>query len=75
MATDPAPETVPYNTDGDNCAACTEVGDLCRYHQGWVHGQQDAAPALEQARRWAVHLENENTRLTDELAAHRQAAS
>ncbi|MFD5386326.1 hypothetical protein ACFWMG_15520 [Streptomyces sp. NPDC127074] len=29
---------------------------------------EQQAEQLEQARRWAVHLENENTRLTDQLA-------
>ncbi|MFJ8677292.1 hypothetical protein [Streptomyces sp. NPDC093589] len=36
------PETVAYSEDGEDCGACSEIQDLCRYHQGWADGASDA---------------------------------
>ncbi|MDH6129406.1 hypothetical protein [Kitasatospora sp. GP82] len=33
-------EIVPYSPDWEDCPACHESGDLCRYHQGWVTGHE-----------------------------------
>ncbi|GAA2417990.1 hypothetical protein ACFPFX_04780 [Streptomyces mauvecolor] len=37
---DPGPETAPWNTDGEDCAACSEAQDFCRYHAGFLAGEQ-----------------------------------
>ncbi|MFD5898654.1 hypothetical protein [Streptomyces sp. NPDC060366] len=38
---DNGPETAPYNsTDWEDCAACMEANDLCRFHGGFLAGEQ-----------------------------------
>ncbi|MGA4875897.1 hypothetical protein [Streptomyces lydicamycinicus] len=40
------PEIAPYSEDGEDCPACTEIQDKCRYHQGAadaIAGQTKAA--------------------------------
>lgn len=40
------PEIASYSKDGENCPACTEIQDKCRYHQGVadaIAGQAKAA--------------------------------
>lgn len=34
-----APEVPPWSDDWENCPACGEDGDLCRWHAGWAGGQ------------------------------------
>ncbi|MEV8435122.1 hypothetical protein [Streptomyces chartreusis] len=34
----PGPETAPYSQDWEDCPACLEAQDQCRYHQGLVEG-------------------------------------
>lgn len=35
------PEIAPYNsTDWEDCSACAEAQDLCRYHSGFLAGEQ-----------------------------------
>ncbi|MGA5182936.1 hypothetical protein [Streptomyces pseudogriseolus] len=33
----------------DECVACSEVGDLCRFHKGWGEGQDEIARLLQLA--------------------------
>ncbi|MEW2577769.1 hypothetical protein [Streptomyces syringium] len=34
------PETAPCNTDWEDCPACSETQDICRYHAGFQAGEQ-----------------------------------
>jgi hypothetical protein len=34
----PGPETAPYSQDWEDCPACLEAQDQCRYHRGLVDG-------------------------------------
>ncbi|WP_405691078.1 hypothetical protein [Streptomyces sp. NBC_00057] len=36
----PGPETAPYGTHGEDCDACLEAQDNCRYHTGFHAGEQ-----------------------------------
>lgn len=36
------PEFAPYNPDGEDCPACSEHQDLCRYHRGYADATADA---------------------------------
>ena len=36
----PGPETAPYSTSWEDCGACSEAQDLCRYHAG-LHAGED----------------------------------
>lgn len=36
------PELAPYNPDGEDCDACSEVQDMCRYHRGYADATADA---------------------------------
>jgi hypothetical protein len=38
-----SPEIAPYSEDGEDCPACSEVQDKCRYHQGYDDAVADAA--------------------------------
>jgi hypothetical protein len=38
-----SPEIAPYSEDGEDCPACSEVQDKCRYHQGYDDALADAA--------------------------------
>lgn len=40
------PEFAPYNPDGEDCDACSEGQDLCRYHLGYTDGAADARKGL-----------------------------
>jgi len=40
------PEFAPYNPDGEDCDACSEGQDLCRYHLGHTDGVADARKGL-----------------------------
>lgn len=39
------PEVSPYSEDGEDCGACAEIQDLCRYHQGYADATDDLAKA------------------------------
>ncbi|MFE1767258.1 hypothetical protein ACFW81_23945 [Streptomyces angustmyceticus] len=38
-----SPEIAPYSEDGEDCGACAEIQDVCRYHQGYVDATDDLA--------------------------------
>ncbi|MFE7780332.1 hypothetical protein [Streptomyces nigrescens] len=40
-----SPEIAPYSEDGEDCGACAEIQDLCRYHQGYADATDDLAKA------------------------------
>ncbi|MFJ1757370.1 hypothetical protein [Kitasatospora sp. NPDC088134] len=46
-------EVAPYSADWENCPACAESGELCRYHDGWAAGHE----ALHQPLLEAVRLD------------------
>lgn len=39
------PEIAPYSEDGEDCPACSEVQDSCRYHQGYFDATVDLGQA------------------------------
>jgi hypothetical protein len=43
---EPAPETAPWSTDPEDCAACSEVQDMCRYHEGFTAGHRHMVSLL-----------------------------
>jgi hypothetical protein len=66
----PAPEAAPFNVDCEDCEACVEHGDLCRFHRGvddaWTYQRQlltlladdaDARQAVADAGRDTAGLE------------------
>lgn len=64
----PGPETAPYNTDWEDCGACSEAQDLCRYHAGFQAGAQyirellatlaTDSIALDQLQERHIHIEH-----------------
>ena len=38
-----SPEIAPYSEDGEDCPACSEIQDNCRYHQGYADAVADLA--------------------------------
>lgn len=40
-----SPEIAPYSEDGEDCPACSEIQDKCRYHQGYDDATDDLAKA------------------------------
>ena len=44
-----SPEVVPYCEDGENCGACSEIQDLCRYHEGYAAAERDVKASLAAA--------------------------
>lgn len=38
-----SPEISPYSEDGEDCGACSEIQDKCRYHQGYDDALADLA--------------------------------
>jgi hypothetical protein len=40
-----SPEIAPYSEDGEDCPACSEVQDKCRYHQGYDDAIADLGKA------------------------------
>ncbi len=38
-----SPEITPYSEDGEDCDACSEIQDKCRYHQGYDDALADQA--------------------------------
>lgn len=66
-----APETAPYNTDWEDCEACSEAQDFCRYHAGFHAGEQYIRGllvtlatdpiALEQLQERHIDIEHQHT--------------
>lgn len=40
-------ETAAPNRDWEDCDACSEVGELCRYHYGVIAGHADVRDAAQ----------------------------
>ena len=43
----PGPETAPYDDDWEDCPACTEAQDSCRYHSGVSAGMEYQADLIK----------------------------
>lgn len=78
------PETAPYNgRDWEDCSACSEANDLCRYHAGFLAGEQHTRDllavlatdsiALDQLRERHDEIEHRLARGTDGLATPEEA--
>ncbi|MEU5632114.1 hypothetical protein ACH47C_23385 [Streptomyces rishiriensis] len=73
----PAPETAPYDPlDWEDCPACAEAQDQCRYHAGFFAGMEYQRALITTAMTDHTAIDQPQQRHTElELSAARTAAA